>query len=246
MLPTLASIALAAAASAPPAVVPRVGRPLRAQVEIHEASDTLDSWSIEQGERHAGPWSLTRLARVRDSLGDRWRLETREFGVDGRARSTIVSECNASTLAPLTTATRSRYDSSFVEVTGGRVVGWVVPPGDTLAQINQALVHEPIAPEFENVTMAGLPLKIGYHTTLAGLDAFDPLGIERRWDVDVTALESVDIGGQPRDCWVVKRREVSGTRGSATLWVDRTTRRVLRQRVQPSNGLEWWQQVRHP
>ena len=204
-------------------------------------------WERRAGRDSAVGWLEQRVDRRDTPAGRQWIVaitRTDETGdIEGRDSVWFARDGDHPVLHV------SSRDQRLVELTlsGPRVSGQVRQASDS--QAVEARLRLPTFPDaVRGLLLARLPLDEHYATEIA---TFDPwvlvlggdngysdavMRAERRVAVRVVGETRLEVAGRERRCWMLLALDRDPSGVSHTVWVDRSTRRVLRAERRAAKG----------
>lgn len=211
----------------------RVGSASLRIASLEEGRYTIDNFREVEGEESLASTTTQEIRREsRDGL-DLYVVRTVHATVDGDTTVGTIT-ARASDLSLLHHRVKARADSAAVTAEAGHLTGWVSLPDQPVSLIDQNL-DRPVFPIEGQIPWQFplLPLEEGY---AAAIPHYSEWRGEEQWtSIRVIGSERVDVDGRTFDCWKVDGGELFPGY-DVTYWVDRTTRRVVREMARGSGA----------
>lgn len=216
---------------------------LASGVGLVAREDTVQTWSIVNGVRRDGRPFVWRLWREGAKADARWCVERTYTDSTGAVTTRQYAEAVSATLAPVRIRTQSPTDSCDVRIEYGHLTGYVSPARKPRRELAQDVSAEAFAHGFTPLVLAAQRLHAGWHAKVTDIEPYRDGDAQFAREARVVRRESLDLNGEPVDCWVVELGEPGNF--MRTHWVSVQTHRLLQMSGRSANGsFTWYERVR--
>ena len=201
------------------------GSPLLTAAALTTRWDTLDTYSVRNGQRRENGQVIYGLVRTRDAGTPVVLLILRFTSRDSSdlgAVSIDTVALDGTSLAPRWERTHAPTDSADVVYQGGRVRGYAQHAGQPRQEINRTLPGRLLPLGLAHLLPAMLPLHEGYRYRTASYDKWSDT--IREADVVVRGGARLELGTGTVSTWVIETMQGRGTHLS---WYDSASGRLV-------------------
>ncbi len=207
-------------------------------------TDTIYSYVDADGKRSPLNVAILTISEGGEGADGYWRIVNDHVSLPGNDTTSTLIIFRKSDFSLVHHKVSAPGDSASVTVSGNRLTGWVVLPGEPPSLLDLELPHPVLpvdgpSPWFFSL----LPLRDGYTAVVPRFSMWS--GGEVWKTYSVVASEFVEAGEQTYACWKVDAGPLGPPGYTAFCWVDKSSRRVVQSALlNPDGGTEYWSYTR--